>query len=77
MNKAIALTSGTVCMPRDSPHDDVLAHPNKLHATLPSVSISRFRFDHLDLYFDHLTFAFSSSKALNAMGQIEMLSRTP
>jgi hypothetical protein len=52
-------------------------HPDKFQPTLPSISISRIRFDHLALYFDHLTFAFNSSKALNAMGQIRMLSRTP
>jgi hypothetical protein len=41
------------------------------------ISNSRIRFDRLSLYFDHLTFAFSSSKALNAMGQTPILSRTP
>ena len=72
-----APTSGTVCMPRDAPHDDVLAHPINFTLRYLSISISRIRFDHLALYFDHLTFAFSSSKALNAMGQIRMFSRTP
>ena len=64
-------------LPRDASRDDVLAHPNKLHASSPFVSISRIRLDLLALYFGHLTFAFSSSKALNAMGQMAMLSRTP
>src|ERR1700730_1178191 len=40
-------------------------------------SISRIRFDHLSLDSVHLTFSFSSSKALNAMGQTPMLLRIP
>ena len=49
----------------------------KFTPTSPFVSISRIHLGPSHTVLRHLIFAFSSSKALNAMGQIPMLSRTP